>query len=191
MTIIEQLNAAGWTQANDQRIERGEWTLEVTGRTPTAESRLEASLTHYAEWAPHGFEVARSEGPHEQPAEALCALMALPMGSTTVGAFCGVSVAPSGTVVERLGKAGFKPNEWYESAWWAEGEYTNLVNADGYGFIIEAHRVRFGHLCNSAEYFCADGGVPVVDGDTAAALAALMALPFGAVTVGVFCGVAP
>jgi hypothetical protein len=173
MTIIEQLKAAGWTQATDQRIERGDWTLEVTDRI---------TLSLYAEWAPHGFTVAEAAD--------LAALMALPMGSTTVGAFCGVSALPSGTVVERLRKAGFKPNEWYESAWWAEGEYTNLVNADGYGFVIEAHRVRFGHLCNSAEYFCADGGVPVVDGDTAAALAALMALPFGAVTVGVFCGVA-
>lgn len=173
MTIIEQLKAAGWTQANDQRIERGDWTLEVGWG---------AALSVCAEWAPHGFEVASAPD--------LPALMALPMGSTTVGAFCGVVVAPSGTVVERLETAGFKPNEWYESAWWAEGEYTNLVNADGYGFVIEAHRVRFGHLCNSAEYFCADGGVPVVDGDTGAALAALMALPFGAVTVGVFCGVA-
>lgn len=88
MQMLELLRWAGWTvteQVQDRwRIERGDWVIEVVGKWPAA------TLTHIADWAAHGFEVACTAGVHVWPDEKLRELMALPLGSTTVGVFCGV-----------------------------------------------------------------------------------------------------
>ena len=89
MNTLQALQAAGWTlteQRQDRwRIERGEWTIEVQGNAPVA------TLTVCSEWAPHGMVVACAVDAVTWPDGALSELMMRPLGSTTVGAFCGVA----------------------------------------------------------------------------------------------------
>jgi hypothetical protein len=168
MTIIEQLNAAGWTVTED-RAERGDWSIELYPAV---------AMLICPDWSPHGFEVASAPD--------LSALMAAPFGSSTVGAFCGVLVPLSGTVVERLGKAGWTVHRDEDGDLDA---MRDTLSRDEPGLITAKQDKASGAFSAALGGFPSD--CPSVHGHTSeeAALAALMALPFGAVTVGDFCGV--
>jgi hypothetical protein len=186
MKTLQALQAAGWTVAEQRqdrwRIERGDWVLEVNGR------QFSVTLTLYADWMPHGMEVARIEsydGPW--PDDALVALMALPFGSRTVGDFCGVPAVVAVNPSDALKAAGWDvlPNQG--SALYANRPLTPAEPWDEQNQVD----VWLEDGCYHAMLGEGREGDPCAEGETAeAAFWALMALPFGAVTVGAFCGMA-
>jgi hypothetical protein len=89
MTIIERLEAAGWTLVERRHDRwawhwRGDWRIETTGPPPFG-ARLVLRTMNQGH-----VELSACEAEHAWPADAVRALMARRLAAVSVAQFCGV-----------------------------------------------------------------------------------------------------